>query len=236
MKKKVLSMILAVALTASCGAYSVGAEETTAVAEVSVDVNEYGFTQEQQEALLESVKTTVTDGYLNKYGIVPKDFQIRAFDANDLGNYDSSGAYTGEDPYQFASAWDVIDRTIWNKDNLCMYAVTGLASGDESGDVFLSSVDEYVFADTLEAQNEENKEKTGGRIVFDNTPEKDYDLANALYMGIAQFLNSMEKQDRAELVYRLYVMEVQSEKVEVNGMEYVSQTMFDRVISENIRF
>ena len=55
---------------------------------------------------------------------------------------------------------------------------------------------ELVFAGTLEEQNALNKETTGGAFVLDTSTQK-YALENALYMGIAEFLNGLSDTARA---------------------------------------
>lgn len=260
MKKKILSVFLAMAVFLSCTVNSAGAEataeggaetaetdadansadgaaETTeAETEADGDLNEYGLTAEQQEALLESVKTTVTEDYLDKYGIAPGDFQIRPFDANDMKDYDDSGIYIGEDPYQFSSIWMLVDGIIQFKDDLYVEVVSRDVYGKDSRDVSFLLEDGYVFADTLKEQSEQNMEQTGNGMSFEGFPEKEYDLANSIYMGIAQFLNGLEEQERAELVYSRCLAEYHSEEVEINGMYYFTELMFDRVISDNIQF
>lgn len=234
MKKKMLSMMLAAAMTVSCGAYSVGAE---AVADGSV--NEYGLTAAQQETLLQSVKTSVTEGYLEKYGLTPEEFEIRPYDVNEFNYYDSSWTYTGEDPYEFTRIWYTIDDMLGNKAGLNIGALMDYSTLNFGGYVSTMLEDDYKFADTLKEQCEQNLQYTGEAPAFYSETEEYYDLANSIYTGIAQFLNGLEAQERAELVYSLYYnlyMEGTSENVVINDVGYPPRTMFDRVISENVQF
>lgn len=167
-------------------------------------VNEYGLTDAQQEALLASVKESVTTEYLEKYNIAPADFKLLPYDANDLNNYEGE-TYTGTDPYESASVWNVVDDVIGKTQN---WELTALAMGMDTEDDLEFAADfiespELVFAGTLEEQNALNKEVTGGAFVLDTSTQK-YALENALYMGIAEFLNGLSDTERAQVLVNLY--------------------------------
>ena len=162
------------------------------------EINEYGLTDAQQEALLASVKESVTTEYLEKYNIAPADFELLPYDANDLNNYDASNTYTGTDPYESASVWNVVDDVIGKTQN---WELRALSMGMDTEDDLEFAADfiespELVFAGTLEEQNALNKETTGGAFVLDTSTQK-YALENALYMGIAEFLNGLSDTARA---------------------------------------
>lgn len=85
------------------------------------EFNEYGLTDEQQEALLTAVEASVKEGYLEKHNISVSDFKLLPYDANDLNNYDYTGeyigsGYSGEDPYECALLWYVMDKEILGMD------------------------------------------------------------------------------------------------------------------------
>lgn len=101
----------------------------------------------------------------------------------------------------------------------------------ESG---ISYLDEINLADSLQ---EETQNGHGNAFIFD-TASKQYDLQNAVYKGIANFLKGMECQEAGQVMVNLlrFSKIMYAENVMVNGYEYPSGTMFDRVISENIQF
>ncbi len=201
------------------------------------EINEYGLTDAQQEALLASVKESVTTEYLEKYNIAPADFKLLPYDANDLNNYEGE-TYTGTDPYESASVWRVVDDVIGKTQN---WEQTALAMGldteveRELAADFVESP-ELVFAGTLEEQNALNKETTGGAFVLDTSTQK-YALENALYMGIAEFLNGLSDTERAQVLVNLYApIHGQEPVVMESGFSAPSAVLFDRVICDNIQF
>lgn len=200
-------------------------------------VNEYGLTDAQQEALLASVKESVTTEYLEKYNIAPADFKLLPYDANDLNNYEGE-TYTGTDPYESASVWNVVDDVIGKTQN---WELTALAMGMDTEDDLEFAADfiespELVFAGTLEEQNALNKEVTGGAFVLDTSTQK-YALENALYMGIAEFLNGLSDTERAQVLVNLYApIHGQEPVVMESGFSAPSAVLFDRVICDNIQF
>lgn len=202
------------------------------------EINEYGLTDAQQEALLASVKESVTTEYLEKYNIAPADFELLPYDANDLNNYDASNTYTGTDPYESASVWNVVDDVIGKTQN---WELTALAMGMDTEDDLEFAADfiespELVFAGTLEEQNALNKETTGGAFVLDTSTQK-YALENALYMGIAEFLNGLSDTERAQVLVNLYApIHGQEPVVMESGFSAPSAVLFDRVICDNIQF
>lgn len=264
MKKKILCTLLicTMAILTACGASddssksessensSVDADADTYVEdgtdedeekseEESSELNEYGLTAGQQEALLASVQASVTEGYLEKYNIPAADFKLLPYDANDLNNYDSSGQYTGEDPYECAAVWQQVDNTILWSSDFEFFMNTAIAASEEKEWIveYLSEKD-FTLADTLEEQNQKNSEAGTASYVLDTSTEH-YDLTNAVYMGIAKFLNQLDEQERIGVLYELYVIsDKNSESIVLNnsGQEVRSTTMFDKVISENIQF
>ena len=201
------------------------------------EINEYGLTDAQQEALLASVKESVTTEYLEKYNIAPADFELLPYDANDLNNYEGE-TYTGTDPYESASVWNVVDDVIGKTQN---WELTALAMGMDTEDDLEFAADfiespELVFAGTLEEQNALNKEVTGGAFVLDTSTQK-YALENALYMGIAEFLNGLSDTERAQVLVNLYAPIHGQEPVVMESVfSAPSAVLFDRVICDNIQF
>lgn len=255
MKKKIISILLCAALSISLLAGCGGSKENSESTEESVsegtteeiteeaaettedsdELNEYGLTNAQQEALLTEVKNSVTEEYLSKYDINPSEFKLHPYDVNDLKNYDESGNYIGADPEECTKMWNVIDKTILWTNGLGDRFVMGVALGDM--DLIKDQIKDsgLSFEDTLDAQNEKNKEN-GAAWILDTSSQK-YSLMNGVYMGIAKFLNGLDEEERIDVICNLYeVMEENSEEVDINGYSYKTTTMFDKVISENIQF
>lgn len=208
--------------------------------EASAELNEYGLTDAQQEALLASVKESVTEEYLKKYDIPVSEFQLLPYDVYDLGNYDESGNYSGTDSYECASMWRTIDNVIGGADNLTFNLLIGTSAGYKEMAVEEVLKSGFSLEDTLEEQNQKNKDNnsTGGYYVFDTSSEF-YNFANAVYMGIAKYLNGLAEQERVDLLYNLYEISYNNgEYVPVEGVlgDKSTTTMFDKVISDNIQF
>lgn len=260
MRKKMITILLCISmmtsLLAGCGGTqkasdseadkSVSEEEKASSSdepdeEENSEPNDYGLTDTQQEKLVECVKDSVTGGYLEKYSIPAADFKLQPFDANDLNNYvlsEGEYIYTGADSYECADLWYVIDETVINSD-VKNRMLTGMAAGDkETAKIILEKDGGIMMEDTLEAQSNKNIEMSGSGIVLKDTSSQNYDLKNAVYGGIAKFMNGLEEEERVDVLFHLYEIEYNSESVLVESMEREvhSVTMFDRVISENIQF
>ena len=241
MKKKVLAVLVAAAIFCPVAVYAAepaAQEETensgeTAPAEAgSAESENDGMTEEQVTALVDSVKTSVTENYLDKYGIAPADFQMNPYDGNDLNNYTSSGEYTGSDPYQWAKIWYNVDRDLIKADSDMEMSlmVNAFTEGDAiTLEMAVEDIGDVVFPDDSESCS----------ALFDDPQTAD--LMNAVYKGIAAFLNGLDGEAKTEVLLKRYGMAANSEKVKVfinenEYMEYQSETMFDKVICENIKF
>lgn len=217
---------------------AIAAEATTKSKNDSGELNEYGLTDTQLEALLAEVKEAVTEEYLNPNNISPSEFKLLPYDVNDLKNYEngySNGNYIGEDPYECSRMWRVISDTILWTDSIEDHLYVGQALGDI--EIFLDVMkdSDFFLEDTLETQCKKNGEKGATYEMEPST--RGYSLMNGVYMGIARFLNGLEKDERIKVMYYLYgVFSANSEDVTINGSDYRSATMFDKVISENIQF
>lgn len=211
-------------------------EEAVSDEETSKKLNKYGLTDAQQEALLEAVKTSVTEGYLEKYNIPASDFELRPFDVNDLNHYDSSNEYTGEDPYECAVLWNVMDHTVLGA-SLEVTLRTFMDVRDRESALDIIQEEDTHLEDTFEARNQKNREVDNVSYELD-TSSQSYALWNSVYMGIVEFLNGLDEQERAEVLYDLYenAFDNSEEVVLDNGSTVRSRTMFDKVISENIEF
>lgn len=241
MKKKVLAVLVAAAIFCPAAVYAAepaAQEETensgeTAPAEAgSAESENDGMTEEQVTALVDSVKTSVTENYLEKYGIAPADFQINPYDGNDMNNYTMSGEYTGSDPYQWSKIWYNVDRDLIKADSDMEMSlmVNAFTEGDAiTLEMAVEDIGDVVFPDDSESCS----------ALFDNPQTAD--LMNAVYKGIAAFLNGLDGEAKTEVLLKRYGMAANSEKVKVfinenEYMEYQSETMFDKVICENIKF
>lgn len=269
MKKKVISLLIALSMACSLCACGSSGKDTTKTDETvqenaaeespeadgvedvpdkatdetpdeaSDEINEYGLTDVQMEALIASVKESVTTEYLEKYDIVASDFEVRPFDANDLANYDSSGTYTGDDPHEWSAVWDMIDNVIWQS-RIGMSLSVSMALEDPIELEMALKEKDSAFEDTLAEQNDMNDKEGSNSYDLDTSTEQ-YALENAVFMGIAKFINRLETKECAEVLYNLAMAENNSETIPVTndsgfGREYHSITMFDCVISENIQF
>ena len=164
----------------------------------------------------------------------PADFQMNPYDGNDLNNYTTSGEYTGSDPYQWSKIWYNVDRDLTKVDSDMDMALLMYGSGDiEIDDFALEMAAEYigdvVFPDDSESCS----------TLFDDPQQAD--LMNAVYKGIAAFLNGLDGETKTEVLLNRYSMAQNAERVKVfinenEYIEYQSETMFDRVICENIKF
>lgn len=248
MKKKVLAVLVAAAMFCPAAVYAAEpaaqeetensgetapAEEKDSAAEAgSAESEGYGMTEEQVTALVDSVKTSVTENYLDKYGIAPADFQMNPYDGNDMNNYTLSGEYTGSDPYQWAKIWYNVDRDLIKADSdmemsLMVNAFTGV--DDITLEMAIEDIGDVVFPDDSESCY----------TLFDDPQTAD--LMNAVYKGIAVFLNGLDGETKTEVLLNRYSMAQNAERVKVfinenEYIEYQSETMFDRVICENIKF
>lgn len=214
-------------------------EETEAEEEKeddSQEINSYGMTDAQQEDLITSVKESVTANYLEKYGINPADFQIRPFDVNEMNFYDQAGNYTGNDPYEFSSVWWYIDHIMKNHNWATKLSVVLSVEGEEGAIEMLQSEESFQFADTLEEEIQRgNEEGTGLKFSADTKAQK-HDLENALYQGIAGFLNGLDSEERAGIIVRCYEAVLNSGSTLVGTREESNATMFDKVIADHIQF
>lgn len=215
------------------------AEKTDAEEE---EINEYGLTDSQQKALLESVKTSVTENYLKPYNIAPADFKLLPYDADDLKNYTESGEYTGTDPNQCAELWNRIDTTITQSNDMLGTRLAMALSLYSNGESYADAESDTVitFEETMEAQNKKSIEESGG-VSFTDTDSQTYALQDAVYKGIADFMNGLEEKERYIILYNLYKIKFENEElIELGGTGFgrtvSSTTMFDKVISENIQF
>lgn len=269
MKKKVISLLIALSMACSLCACGSSGKDTTKTDETvrenaaeaspeadgvedvqdkaidetpnenTDEINEYGLTNVQTEALIASVKESVTAEYLEKYDIVASDFEVRPFDANDLANYDSSGTYTGDDPHEWSALWNTIDNVIWCS-RIGSHLTASMVLEDPGELERILKEKDSAFEDTLAEQGDMNGKEGSIGADFDTSTEQ-YALRNAVFMGIAQFINGLETKECAEVLYNLAMAEKNSETIPVTNdsgfeREYHSITMFDCVISDNIQF
>lgn len=277
MKKKAIALMLAMSMTVmfcACGASedssaetaredsASGAEdtedetaaeavseETEEETEGSEEVNEYGFTASQQEALVESVKNAVTTDFLEPYNISPSEFVLQPYDVNDFYDYrmflDGIAVeyeYIGDDPYEISDKWFAIDTLIFSFTDIgTKISLLSVTYGDDT----------ESMADEMESQ------LTDGTITIPptmnytpdtiNSSEEGIALGNAIYKGVAEFLNSLDTRECAELLVNLGLKYYNLETVEFtledsNGTETSrvwfrsTTTIFDKVITENIQF
>ena len=193
------------------------------------ELNSYGLTESQQEKLLDAVKASLENNYLNSQNIAAAEFSIKPYDPLEQNNYDASGNYTGDDPYEWASVWRTMDNAVASGNDIFM-ALTAMDTDPKMAEEYMEQVG---YADTLD---EQWKTVMGG----DATASSTYELANAVYMGIAEFLNSLDTAEKLQVISNL--QNAREESGEAEGVtaattgENYNSTMFDRVIAENIQF
>lgn len=251
MKKRLMTLVLCAGLTLSAPFGCLAAEEAPAEAAgeetaaetegetaESAEAGAYGITDAQQEALVESVKASVKEGFLDPYQIAEADFQLTPYDMEDEAKYEKDGTYTGEDPYESARMWRAIGDAILEADDIGSFINTALSAGMDQTYLVSAMVDmcDPVFEEDLNAQAQKNSH------VYTITGEK-YDLANSIYAGIARYLNGLSSEERAQVLAGLYdTFSNENEQVDVkdeNGSilrTLPTRTLFDKVICENIQF
>ena len=204
------------------------------------ELNAYGLTDEQQEALLSSVKAAITEDYLEKYGIAAENFYVNPYDEADMNLYDASGTYTGEDVYQWANTWWAIQQVILNTpvgDSTVAFKLMGCVPVDPT-DVYSEAIEEIAWQAwegsewVLDAEfdNQLNIAGMSADEAFKATQL--WDLQCAVYKGIAEFLNGLDTREFVSVLCHLH-WECAMIQLEENGS---SATLFDRVLSENLHF
>lgn len=193
------------------------------------ELNSYGLTESQQEKLLADVKSSLENNYLKPQNISAAEFSVKPYDPLEQNNYDASGNYTGDDPYEWASVWRTMDDAVASGNDIFM-ALTAMDTDPKMAEEYMEQVG---YADTLD---EQWKTVMGGDVTASST----YELANAVYMGIAEFLNSLDTAEKLQVISNLQNAREESGEAEgvtaaTMGANYNS-TMFDRVIAENIQF
>lgn len=275
MKKKAIALMLAMSMTAmfcACGTSEdssagtaredsassaedtetvteeAGSEETEEDTEGSEEVNEYGFTASQQEALVESVKNAVTTDFLEPYNISPSEFVLQPYDVNDFYNYRLLDTeigvygreYIGDDPYETSTIWYTVDMTIFSyTDLVTRISLLAVVEGDDT-EAMADEVESWLgdgtitIAPTLE----------DAKVSITDSSEEKIALGNAIYKGIAEFLNSLDSRECAELLVNLGLKCYNRETVVVTNegsyqtreYEYPTTSIFDKAITENIQF
>lgn len=246
-KKKLMTLVLCAGLTFAAPFGCLAAEEapaetageetsaeTESAAAEAAEVGAYGITDAQQEALVESVKTSVKEGFLDLYQIAETDFQLTPYSMEDAANYEKDGTYTGADPYESARMWQAIEDAILEADDIGAFMNTALAVGmdrTELADMIVKMKDP-AFEEDMDTQAHKN-----GHWYDTITGEK-YDLANSIYTGIAKYLNGLSSEERAQVLAGLYdtFVGANEDVQDVNGNYLSTLTLFDKVICENIQF
>lgn len=130
---------------------------------------------------------------------------------------------------EWVSVWRTIDAAVASGNDIFM-ALTAMDVDPESAEEYMEKVE---YASTLD---EQWKTVMGGDAAASST----YELSNAVYMGIAEFLNSLDAAEKLQVISNL--QNAREESGEAEGVtaattgENYNSTMFDRVIAENIQF
>ena len=212
--KKLCAIVLATAMSFSMCAF---AEET----------NDALFTSEEQEAIVQSVKDSVTEMYLEKYGITPSDFELSQYNVDDIANY-NDGNYSGEDPYSCTSVWLEVDMAITSGD-------TNYSVLEDLDKETAAMIGIFTIESTLDEQL--STMLVGSDLGYLDNSEESKDLLKSVYFGVASFLNNLDEQRRAEIIVNCYYNAYKDNPLtEINGRMYPQETMFDKIITENITF
>ncbi len=187
--------------------------------------NAYGLTAEETATLVQLVKDSVTTGYLEKYEIDPVSFSLPEYVPGEGDNLWAILEICLESPGEV------------DNDDTLLTATIGYAAGltDEAIQRGVEKVEngEYV----LQSSWKEAKAHTYQGMV-DAGREQDADLIDAVYTGIASFLNGLDVERRMEILienfYRIMVDD-SADAIKDDQGNYV-HTMFDQVICENISF
>lgn len=247
MKKRALTVFLCTLMALYCmtGCSNSGKEDSSVQSEADTEtireetsdsnagqkedqkekLNQYGLTESQQDNLLAAVKSSLEENYLKPQNVSAEEFSIKPYDPLEQNNYDSVGNYAGDDPYQWSLVWRVMDNAVASGNDI-FKALTAMNLDQEMAEEYMEKI---VYADTLD-------EQWNGNIVSSSV----YELADAVYIGIAEFLNSLDTAERLQVISNLVDAREESGIAEgVTGMTMGANynfTMFDRVIAENIQF
>lgn len=228
MKKKIVMgmLILSMAvLSAACSTKKadVAKEETSQSTEIkessekedkansSEERNVYGLTEEETKTLTKLVKEKITTQYLEKYKIAPKDFSFPEYVPGDKANL-----------------WYHIDYC------LCPGEVsTSVVTGEIGGlkDTELEKLSEGINDGTIAF---EEQIKYDSDFYAKNSQQ--CDLEQAIYQGVAEFLNGLDVAERAEVLYNVYDANVYQDGKGSDEQGNNLHSMFDQVIIENISF
>ena len=187
--------------------------------------NAYGLTAEETATLVQLVRDSVTTGYLEKYEIDPASFSLPEYVPGEADNL-----------------WRILEICLESSgevdnDTALLSATTSYLAGlkEEAIQSGVEKVEngEYV----LQSSWKEAKAHTYQGMV-DAGREQDADLIDAVYTGIASFLNGLDVERRMEILienfYRIKLDDSADAITDDQG-NYV-HTMIDQVICENISF
>ncbi len=229
MKKKFVIALLALTLASSSIVYAADATDNAATESVASDsateeTSEYDLTEAETDELVKMVKDKITAQYLDVYQIDPATFTIPAYVPV---TYDKASA---DNPWSDVRV--VLQGGIINPDvNLNTEVSVAIAAGLD--DMGIDSIKGYLengdltFKDTFQEQAPQMYEAITG-----SNPEQAA-LIGAIYEGIAEFLNSLDTDRCAEVLFARKKAVIEAGEDE-NYAEL--QTMFDPVIEKNISF
>lgn len=203
-------------------------EKTTDTADkdaASDEINEYGLTEAQTETLCKLVKEKVTEQYLNKYNINPADFTFPEYVPANMEEVTPDNMWA----YVESSLKLLRNGTEYDMPVIIMMADT--AGDKESGiEKIKEAMSEgaFAFKDSWQEQND-----VSYQWFAENDPQQG-DLIGAVYEGIAEFLNGLDEDTRAEVLYDIYLKNVTEPGDDEQGRDL--HTTFDQVICKNVVF
>lgn len=229
MKKKFVITFLALTIASSSVIYAADTADNVATESTTSDsstkeTSEYDLTEIETNDLVKIVKDKITTQYLNVYQIDPATFTIPAYTPCTL------------DKDSLDNPWSVVRIVLQGgfinpEVYLPQYVMTAVVAG--SDDMGISSIKGFlesgdlVFKNTFQEQAPHMYES-----ITDSNPEQAA-LIGAIYEGIAEFLNSLDTDRCAEVLFA-------REKAVIDAGEDENfadlQTMFDPIIEKNISF
>lgn len=200
------------------------AAETEATA--SDERNDYGLTSEETDQLVSLVEQKVTDQYLNKYDIAPADFTFPEYQPV-MNYYDM----TADNLWAQVGGSMNLDMNGSDYD-LAIIVMIGEMAGDK--EKTLEDIKTAINEGAISFKDSWKEQRAEGYQWFSENDPQNGDLIGAVYEGIAAFLNGLDVDERAEVLYDMYVKNVYEAGTDDDGKHL--HTMFDQVIIQNATF
>lgn len=207
-------------------------EETTAPEEAaeteaaaSDERNEYGLTSEETDQLVSLVEQKVTDQYLNKYDIAPADFTFPEYQPV-INDYDMTAD----------NLWALVDGSMDENDSaydLSTIVMIGEMAGYDK-EKTIEDIKTAINEGAISFKDSWKEQRALEYQWFSENDPQNGDLIGAVYEGIVAFLNGLDVDERAEVLYDVYAKNVYEAGTDDDGKKL--HTMFAQVIIQNATF